>query len=90
MAVKWLQSALDSLASIADYIARDNPERAVIFVQEVRHKTDLLADFPSVGRPGRVSGTRELVVHAMYILIYRVRRKDVEILRVHHVAQRDP
>ncbi len=60
MTVKWLQSALDKLAQIADYIALDNPVGVKSFVQEIRKKSNLLADFPIVGRAGRVLGTRVL------------------------------
>lgn len=88
MAVKWLKTALRNLEGIANYIALDNPERASIFVQEIREKTIVLHNFPSVGRPGRVAGTRELVVHKNYIVIYRMKSGSIEILRVRHVAQK--
>jgi toxin ParE1/3/4 len=90
MAVKWLKTALQNLGAIADYIALDNPERAVTFIQEIREKTNVLPDFPSVGRSGRVAGTRELVVHKNYIVIYRMKGESIEILRVRHVAQKHP
>ena len=87
MTVKWSKTALANLASITQYIERDNVTRAKTFVQEIRQKTNVLAEFPGMGRPGRVLGTRELVVHENYIVPYRVRGGDVEILRVHHVAR---
>jgi toxin ParE1/3/4 len=90
MSVKWLKVALRNLGDIADYIAQDSPERATTFVQEIRLKTNLLADFPSVGRAGRVVGTRELVVHKNYIVVYRMKAGHIEILRVRHVAQKHP
>ena len=49
------------MATIANCIAQDSPARATTFVQELREKTNVLADFPAVGRAGRVAGTRELV-----------------------------
>ena len=90
MAVKWLKIALHNLGSIADYIALDNPKRAITFIQELREKTNLLPEFPSVGRAGRVAGTRELVVHKNYIVTYRMKGESIEILRVRHVAQKHP
>ncbi len=90
MAVKWLKAALQNLEDIADYIALDNPARAVTFIHEIREKTSLLPDFASVGRPGRVAGTRELVVHKNYLVIYRMKNGSIEILRVRHVAQKHP
>lgn len=58
---------------------------------EIRNRSAELAQFPEVGRPGRVPGTRELVlVNYPYILPYRVRNDVVEILRVFHTSQRPP
>ena len=52
---------------------------------------DTLADQPSLGRPGRVPGTRELVVRlTRYIIPYRIRGETVEILRVFHASRRLP
>lgn len=90
MAVKWTKRALSSLAQIAKYIEQDNPLRAASFVQEIRESTNMLASFPSVGRAGRIMGTRELVAHKNYIVVYRVRGGHVEILRVQHAAKRWP
>lgn len=90
MTVKWTKGALSNLALIAAHIERDNPLRARSFVQEIRAKTKALEHFPSVGHAGRVSGTRELVVHKNYIIAYRVRAEHVEIIRVQHVAKMWP
>lgn len=90
MTVKWTKTAIHSLAKIVEYIEQDNPSRAISFVQEIRQKTNLLAEFPGVGRAGRVIGTRELVAHKNYVVAYRMRGEHVEILRVQHVAKRWP
>ena len=90
MAVKWTRTALANLAAIVEYIEKDNVERAKSFTLEIRGKTHSLADFPGLGRPGRVVGTRELVIHPNYIIPYRIRGDAVEILRVQHVARRWP
>jgi toxin ParE1/3/4 len=90
MDVKWTKKALNSLAEIAKYIEKDNPLRAGTFVKEIREKTNTLGEFPGIGRPGRVPGTRELVVHKNYIVPYRVRGENVEIIRVHHAGKRWP
>lgn len=90
MAVKWTKTALANLVAIVEYIEQDNPERARSFAQEIRKKTLSLEEFPALGRPGRILGTRELVVHENYIVPYRVRANNVEILRVRHVATRWP
>ncbi len=87
MEIRWTRKALENLDAIAAYIALDNPTRARSFVGEIKEKTALLAQFPAIGRPGRVPGTRELVVHENYVVPYRVKDGAVQILRVHHVAR---
>ena len=90
MAVKWTRTALANLAAIVEYIEKDNAERAKSFALEIQAKTSNLAKFPGMGRPGRVIGTRELVIHPNYIIPYRMRGDVIEILRVQHVARRWP
>lgn len=87
MALKWTRTALRSVDDIASFIAQDNPTRATSFVRELKDAVTQLQVHPGMGRAGRVPGTRELVLHKNYIAIYRVRGDDVEILRLHHVAQ---
>jgi toxin ParE1/3/4 len=88
MIVNWTKTALANLFKIAEYIAKDNPTRAISFAQEIKQKTKLIEEFPGAGRAGRAVGTRELVVHKNYILAYRVKGDSVDIIRVHHVAQK--
>ena len=85
--IKWTRTALANLDAIAACIAQDNPVRAGSFIGEIKDKTRLLAQFPAIGRPGRVTGTRELVVHENYVAPYRVKDGVVQIIRVHHVAR---
>jgi addiction module RelE/StbE family toxin len=88
MAPKWTRTALRTLDDIFHFVAADNPARAQSFAQELRTKVERLGEFPELGRPGRVNGTRELVLHPNYLAIYRVRQGQVEILRIHHAAMR--
>ncbi len=89
MPVRWLRRALENLDDEAACIARDSPPAAAEFVVHLRDSAALLADQPNMGRPGRIPGTRELVVVRFpYILPYRVRGHTVEILRVFHTARR--
>lgn len=91
MRVRWLRSALKSLGDEAEFIATDDPRAAHAIVNRVLLNVALLADQPGLGRPGRVPGTRELVIPGThYIVPYRVRQDAVEVLRLFHTARRSP
>jgi toxin ParE1/3/4 len=91
MRVRWLRAALAELDAEAEYIARDNPRAAAKIVASIATAVDRLTRHPAMGRPGRVAGTRELVVPSTpYIIPYRVRSDFVEVLRVFHAARRWP
>jgi toxin ParE1/3/4 len=91
MRVKWLQKALRNLDAEASYIAADDKAAARLVVTRVLAAVETLANQPSLGRPGRVPGTRELVVRkTRYIVPYRIRGETVEILRVFHASRRLP
>lgn len=89
--VRWTRKALANLDAEAAYIAQDNPQAARAVVERIQEAVSLLANHPALGRPGRVPGTRELVIpDTPYILPYRVRGKGVEILRILHTARKWP
>ena len=91
MQVKWLRRALRNLEQEATYIAQDNPRAAAALVVEADESTRLLTRHPDMGRPGRVPGTRELVLpHFPTIIPYRVKAQRVEILRVLHTSRKWP
>lgn len=89
MRVRWLRAALKDLDERAAYIAVDNPAAARRLVATLLRAINHLAEHPALGRPGRIAGTRELVIPP-YIIPYRVRRNAVEVLRIFHGAQRWP
>ena len=91
MRVRWLRKALQNLDEEAEFIAIDDAAAARLVVQRVLDAVALLAQQPGLGRPGRVQGTRELVVQkTRYIVPYRVRQDCIEILRVFHTSRRPP
>jgi toxin ParE1/3/4 len=91
MRVKWLRKALRNLDDEATYIATDDAFAARLVVERVLDAVAQLAEQPGLGRPGRVPGTRELVVlKTRYIVPYRVHGQSVYILRVFHSSRRLP
>ena len=91
MRVRWLRKALRNLDDEATYIAAEDRAAGRLVVKRVLDAVAQLEAQPGLGRPGRVSGTRELVVaKTRYIVPYRVRGETVEILRVFHTSRRLP
>lgn len=91
MKIKWLRTALRNLDDEASYIALDNVLAAQTVVTRVLAAVAQLADQSGLGRPGRVPGTRELVVlKTRYIIPYRVQGETISILRVFHTSRRLP
>jgi toxin ParE1/3/4 len=90
--LRWTRLAEGDLDAIADYIGQDNPAAAARVVLELLDQAEtVLSRSPAIGRPGRVLGTREFVIAGLpYIIAYRVRDKDLEILRVLHTSRRWP
>ena len=89
--IRWVKRALANLDAEAAFIARDHPAAAARVVEAIATTVELLAQHPALGRPGRVEGTRELVVpDTPYLVPYRVRGHAVEILRVFHGARKRP
>ena len=81
--VKWLRAALADLDHIADFSARDNPDRAQSFFNQV----EALRRFPFMGPSSEDIDARELVVHRNYLVVYRLVGETVEILQIWHAAQ---
>ena len=91
MKIRISLEAEQDLIEIFDYILADNPLAADktldVIYNEIRH----LGEHPYLGRAGRVSGTRELVLSgAPYVVPYRVKKNTLEILRVYHSARKWP
>ena len=91
MTVFWSPRAISHLADLRAYIARDNPDAAGRVAMALLSAVERLADLPNLGRPGRVSGTRELVVSGTrYVIPYRLRGDSLEVIAVFHGRQRWP
>lgn len=86
----WKRQARNDLIKIVEYISQDNPDAAEKLANNIEVKAEKLLKYPNLFRAGRKRGTRELVVHENYLVIYRVQGDTVEILRVKHVAQQWP
>jgi len=81
---------MDEREDIYTYIASDNPAAAARLDALFKRKAMSLLDHPLSGRPGRLPGTRELLAHRHYLLIYDINHTHIRILRVLHTARQWP
>jgi plasmid stabilization system protein ParE len=88
MRLRYKARALRHIEAIHGYIAKHDPAAAARVVRRIEHSMGRLTSLPLSGRPGVVAGTRILVVPGLpYVVIYRVREEDVDILAVLHTAR---
>ncbi len=91
MEVVWTKRAVRDLAHVREYVGARNRSAAGRVAGRILAVAALLRDHPGIGRAGRVSDTRELVVtDTPFLLAYRVRRDRVEVLRVLHSSREWP
>ena len=92
MIIKWADEALDDLASLHAFVSIDNPIAAQKLAMMIVNAVEInLPGHPHMGRPGRINGTRELVItNTPYIVPYRVQSGIIQVLRVYHGARRWP
>jgi toxin ParE1/3/4 len=86
----WTRTASTDRKEIREYIAQVDPVAALAIDELISQKASGLVDHPGLGRPGRVTGTRELVLHQNYILIYDTSADLIRLLRVLHAARQWP
>lgn len=90
MRIEWKPAAKADLLDLIQFIAGDSVSAAVDVHDVITAAVDSLARHPHRGRPGRVAGTRELVIPRIpYLVVYRP-DDPVVILRVLHGARRWP
>ena len=90
MNLVWTRTARADRREIFEFIAADSLRAARNMDLVFAEKAASLREFPELGRPGRVPGTRELLAHRHYFLIYRVSDDTVQILRLLHTARQWP
>jgi toxin ParE1/3/4 len=89
--IVWSPRAIEHLAHLRAYIASDSPKAANRIANTLLEAVECLAELPNLGRPGRVAGTRELVVPGTpYVIPYRLRGDRLEVMAVFHGRQKWP
>ncbi|VWC46150.1 plasmid stabilization system protein [Burkholderia arboris] len=90
MRIIWTPEAEQDRDDVRDYIAADNPRAAARMDQLFSDAAAKLADHPKLGRVGKISGTRELIPHESYRLVYEIDGETVWVLALVHTARQWP
>lgn len=91
LTVEWSNEAQLDFVEIQLYISARNPEASQKLADTIENAVEqLLPRMPYAFKKGRVSGTREYVVHPNYIVIYRVGNSTVKVLRILHAKREYP
>ena len=91
MRIEWSVFALADRTEILNYIEAESWQAASLVDDRIESAVECLVTMPGMGRPGRIEGTRELIIeHTPYIAAYRIADDLIFILRVLHGAQQWP
>jgi toxin ParE1/3/4 len=92
MTLIWSPESIHDLLALRAHIAEHDPAAAKRVALHILYCVEhLLTENPKLGAPGRVPGTRELVIpKTPYIVPYRVRSSRIEIARAYHSSRRWP
>ena len=88
--IEWSPDALEDLGAIATYIARDSAAAAERLRRQIEESVLPASAHPYMFRAGRVAGTREVVAHPNYIVVYRVLADRIRVIAVVHASRRYP
>ena len=88
--ISWRPTATEDLADIIAYIAERSPQAARNIKQRIESAVLPVAEHPYLYRPGRVPGTREIVAHPNYVVVYKVTDSAIEVVNVVHARTEYP
>lgn len=90
MRVVWTPEALRDRLDVWDYIAAENPKAAARLDELLSDAAAKLSDHPRLGKPGKIQGSRELIPHESYRLVYEISSETVWMLALVHTSRQWP
>ncbi len=91
MKVVWAKLAKEDLEAALLYISKDNPTASKFLGVRLLSALETIKEHPHIGRPGKVEGTRELVLSGTpYIFVYSLRLESITIVSFLHSSRRWP
>lgn len=88
--ITWLSTASSDLAEIITYVSERSPQAARNLKENIQSAVIPVVEQPYLYKRGRVPGTREIVAHPNYIVVYRITHTDIEVVNVLHARQEYP
>jgi len=89
--IRWTPAAAQDLEAINDYLQQNHPQYRHPTMRKIFAAVQTLKEWPQRGRMGREEGTREFILSPLpYIVVYRPRDPDVEVLRIYHGVRQRP
>ena len=82
--IRWSQSAGTDAKQVFDFLAERSESSALRMLEKIGQALDRLSRHPNLYREGRIAGTREMVIHENYIIVYRVHVDEIEIVSFLH------
>ena len=87
--VEWSSQAAQDLESIVEFISKDSPQYARLFVSDIFRTLDRIATFPNSGRTVPEAGNPAIreVILGSYRVMFRVGKEKVGLITIHHGAR---
>ncbi|MDP1638490.1 MAG: type II toxin-antitoxin system RelE/ParE family toxin [Candidatus Nitrotoga sp.] len=90
MKVRWSEAAIQDRREIVNFIALNNLLAAIHMDELFDRAAERLAEHPYLGRISELAGTRELIPHESYRLVYEISGETVWILSLNHTTRQWP
>ena len=90
MRIVWTPEALQDREDIWDFIVSDNPKAAIRMDELFSNAVSRLTDFPLLSQTGKILGTRELIPHESYRIVYEIQQETLWMLALIHTARHWP
>ncbi|KAB0493628.1 type II toxin-antitoxin system RelE/ParE family toxin [Pseudomonas vancouverensis] len=90
MKIIWTKEAAQDRADIWDYLNAVNPKAAIDMDSRFSDAAALLAQYPESGPAGIISGTREIIPHSSYRMVYQLESEAIWILALVHTSRQWP
>lgn len=86
----WEADAELQLLNLLEFVGEPNASAAARLKDLIDEALRRACQFPEIGRSGRIAGTRELIVHPNYVVVYQITETTIEVLRLLHARQLYP